>query len=510
MPILTVISRGARRAIEFTPPANLYSLLVSSGEHIHAPCGGRGRCRKCVVTARGALCEPDDVERKLFGDRQDTRLACRTTIYDSAEVVIADASEGALIQIDGDAPPFAITPGREGFGVAVDIGTTTIAAYLLDMASGKLLDARSALNPQAAHGADVISRIGAALEGRGDELARLVRGKISLLVREMADSARIPLGDVNAAAIVGNTAMLHLLCALDVRPLSAMPFRAEHLFGEYLGQGFAESLGLPDGASLFLPRCAGAYVGADITAAMLAGGLTGDARAHGGKPLLLVDIGTNGEMALAANSSLCCCATAAGPAFEGAGISCGMLAAPGAICRADWSDGEMRFSVIGGGEAKGICGTGLIDAAGALLDAGLLDETGYLENSEYVFPGTSVAITQADIRALQLVKSAICAGMKTLLHESGLTAQDVGELVIAGGFGSHIRAKSAERIGLIPRGLAAKARSIGNGAGTGAGMILLSEDERALADAAASEARVVELSANPVFMDAYVDGMMFE
>jgi uncharacterized 2Fe-2S/4Fe-4S cluster protein (DUF4445 family) len=453
-------------------------------------------------------------------------------------------TEGARIQVDGESPPFAITPGMTGLGAAVDIGTTTIAAYLYDLASGERVAAGSALNPQATFGADVISRIGASLSGHGRELARIVCGEISRLVRNMANAPGIQIGTealsppflegrsrathtldaLQRIIIVGNTAMLYLLCELDTKPLSAMPFRADALFGEYR---FPEHLDLPRSISVYLPRCMSAYVGADITASLLAGGLIVNGRVHDGAPRMLVDIGTNGEIALAAGGSLVCCATAAGPAFEGAGISCGMLAVPGAIDKADFSDGTIQYSTIGGAPATGLCGTGLVDTAAALLDAGLMDESGFMgvrcptsfgaagqshaliKEGDFTFPGSDVAVSQRDMRQLQLAKAAICAGMLTLLAESGLTAADIGTLVIAGGFGSHIRASSAERIGLIPKGLAAKAISIGNGAGVGAGMMLLNDDIRRQSESIDKVARVVDLSTNALFMNTYVNCMMF-
>jgi len=440
----------------------------------------------------GDLSQPDDQERTLLGDIQGERYACMAEALGDVIIQPLRAWDGAQIQIEGVQAPFSLEPWGEGYGLAVDIGTTTVAAYLYRLADGACLAAQSALNPQARFGADVISRIQAALSGQGEILAQTIWQCIKELRNALTDS-------IQATVITGNTAMLYLLCGYAPHALAAMPFRADHLFGEWY-----------DGCMgrVYLPACIAAYVGADITAALLAADLYRDGTVTDGPPRLLVDIGTNGEIALAANGRLLCCATAAGPAFEGAGISCGMLAKPGAIDRVDYSNGTIRFTVIGEGEALGLCGSGLVDAAAALLEAGLLDETGVLQT--YTFPGTTVSLTQADIRALQLAKAAICAGMKTLLAESGVTEEEVAELLIAGGFGSRIRPDSAERIGLIPRGLAAKARAIGNAAGMGAGMILLNQSIRDASERVAQTAQVLELSTDPRFMDAYIEGMMFE
>lgn len=242
------------------------------------------------------------------------------------------------------------------------------------------------------------------------------------------------------------------------------------------------------------------------------------------EPELLVDIGTNGEMALAAGGRLLCCSTAAGPAFEGAGIYQGMNAKEGAVSRVVLTDGEIRCEVIGGGEAKGLCGSGIVDAVAVMVKAGILDETGLINEEGHAFeayitevddqpafrlPGTGVILTQQDIRAVQLAKSAVCAGMLTLMGEAGMKPEDIGRLTIAGGFGAFIDANAAETIGLIPPGFAAKAVAVGNAAGTGASMTLLSEEIRRRSEALARRAETVELSTSPRFMEYYVENMLF-
>ena len=244
----------------------------------------------------------------------------------------------------------------------------------------------------------------------------------------------------------------------------------------------------------------------------------------GHEPELLVDIGTNGEMALAAGGKMLCCSTAAGPAFEGAGIYQGMNAKEGAVSRVFLENGKIRCSVIGGVEAKGICGSGIVDAVAVMVKAGILDETGIINEEDHAFegditeveeqpafrlPGTQVVITQKDIRAVQLAKSAVCSGMLTLIEEAGMQPKDVKRLTIAGGFGAFIDVQSAQTIGLIPPGFAAKAVAVGNAAGTGASMVLLSEEVRRSSEKLAKRAETVELSSSPRFMDYYVENMLF-
>ena len=398
-------------------------------------------------------------------------------------------------------------------GAAVDVGTTTVVLYLYDLATGRLLATASEPNPQAMFGADVITRIGKALHGEGGALARAIRDCIARLLATAAESVGlasdasfaftsatdtavfIPSFVPDAMVITGNTAMLYLLTGRSPASIAAAPFDADTLFG-----GFTD---LPFAHKVYLPRCMSAYVGADITTAALAV----EFDKPGGCDLL-VDIGTNGEMLLRAGDTLLACSTAAGPAFEGAGISCGMPARRGAISKvAD----DLSFTVLGGGGADtavGLCGTGILDAVAALRKAGLIDDTGRLEEP-FTFPGTHVSVTPADVRAVQLAKAAVCAGILTLIGEAGLTPADIGTLYIAGGFGSFIDVRSAETIGLIPPGFAAKAVAVGNTAGAGASMVLLSSERRAAAEKLAVASRTVELSSSAAFMDAYVDQMMF-
>jgi uncharacterized 2Fe-2S/4Fe-4S cluster protein (DUF4445 family) len=260
-----------------------------------------------------------------------------------------------------------------------------------------------------------------------------------------------------------------------------------------------------------VPGCVSAYVGADITCSVLASGM-----AQSAGNLLLVDAGTNGEMVLRAGNRLACCSTAAGPAFEGAGIACGGNAAPGAVDSARWTGEALAFTTIGGLPATHLCGSGLIDAAAALFAAGLIDESGRLtaggasgKNARYTLAGSGVYISQQDIRQLQLAKAAIRAGMDTLIAECGLGYGQVDGVILCGGFGSYLRPSSAECIGLIPPGFAAKARAIGNAAGNGAGQILQSGPKRDEAAAAVRQMEPVELSAHPMFSRRFVETMAF-
>lgn len=510
----------------FTPPARLYDLLAGSGIAVDTPCGGRQRCLKCKVRVSGEAAPAGDRERSLLSAQElaaGIRYACMTELLGDARVSPVEEQREAQIQIAGDLPAFAPAPWGSRLGAAVDIGTTTLAAYLYALPQAKPLGTCSALNPQAGFGADVISRLEKSLGGSREELASSIRRGIGQLLGELCQSACQPLDALDSLVLTGNTAMLYLLCGRDPSSITAAPFEMDCAFGLFLRPADLD-LPLDPACRIYLPRCFSAYVGADITTALLAAGFYRDGQIPAGPPRLLVDIGTNGEMALAADGKLLCCSTAAGPALEGAGIHQGMMARDGAIHKVTLAGGRIVCDVLGGGKGTGICGSGLVDAVAAMRRAGILDETGLIDEENHAFtayleevggqpafrlPDTDVVLTQQDIRAVQLAKSAICAGMITLIEEAGLQPEDIASLVIAGGFGTRINVASAEAIGLIPAGFAAKSKAIGNAAGTGASMVLLSEGIRADSERLADIARTVELSTHPRFMEAYIDGMYF-
>ena len=383
---------------------------------------------------------------------------------------VTAAGDGAVTQIctRGEARAVErLDPMFAALGAAVDIGTTTLAAQLYDRDG--LLATAAAPNPQRSFGADVISRIGRSMEGDSPALANCVRQAIAGLLRTLCGQAGRRSEEIDALVLTGNTAMLHLLCGLDVSPLAAAPFQAEERFGRYLP---AAELDLPcaPGALAYLPRCMSAFVGADITTALLASGICA-----GRETRMLTDIGTNGEIALWHQGRLSCCSTAAGPAFEGANLSQGMQGAPGAIDHAWVADGALEVHTIGEAAPAGICGSGVADVLAGLLELGRLDETGLLNEGDDAWPlAPGVAITQGDIRQVQLAKSAVRAGIETLLARAGLAPDALAELAIAGGFGSYLSLDSAAAIGLIPPELKPRCRVLGNAALAGAAMLLRS------------------------------------
>lgn len=418
------------------------------------------------------------------------------------------------------------------YGIAVDIGTTTLAAYLYDISSKKLLSVASSLNPQGKYGADVISRIEYTMRDENNlkEMSSLIRSAINELISELALSASIRHTDVYAVSLCGNTTMLHFALGLPARNIALAPFIPATL-SSFLLKPDELNLSINSSGRIIVLPSVSAYVGADTVAAVLSTGV------HKKKNIsLLVDIGTNGEIVLGNNSFIYACSTAAGPAFEGANIACGTGGIEGAISEVFvTNEGTLRINTIGNQKAVGICGSGLIDAIACMLDAGIIDETGRMDaNNSFISPGLRsriieinnqpafmlqngsetasgdpIYITQKDIREVQNAKAAIAAGINILAAKSSIDINDIKHVYLAGGFGSFMRISSALRTGLIPQELSGKISAVGNAAGAGAIRVMLSKEEYTTACEIAEKLQYIELSSDPSFVDSYTDNMFF-
>jgi len=432
----------------------------------------------------------------------------------------------------------AVQPGDTTarlYGIAFDLGTTTVVATLLDLSTGTPLAVASMLNKQQPFGADVITRISAIMmdPAKLDLLAGLARESLAELTVEVCDQAGVDPAEVCEVALAGNATMTHIALGIDPEPLGVAPFiMAARQFPDVLA---AADLDLPvhPRARAFAFPAFGAYVGGDITAGLLASGMNRDARTR-----LFVDIGTNCEIVLGSRDWLLATAAPAGPAFEGAAIRCGMRAADGAIEVVSMTPDGVDLRVIGDTGPAGLCGSGLVDAVASLIGVGLLDRSGRFVaeqeaaalvpalagrlttlGAERVFvlhwlgePGDvarSIYLSQRDVRELQFAKAAIATGWSILLEEAGLAAADIKQVLLAGSFGSYLAPANAIRLGLVPRLPAARVVSAGNVAGEGAKMALLSVRERAGALALQEEVRYVELSDRADFNDAFVDQLQF-
>ena len=469
------------------------------------PCGGHGKCGKCRVTAKGPLTPPDEAELRHLTPEElggGVRLACRARVLGDCAVTFAAGPKKAQIRAGGELPPIRLEPAFGRYGAAVDIGTTTLAARLYDR-EGNLLAEDTRLNPESRWGADVISRMEAAMAGHAGEIAAAIREAVDGMLRTLASEAGTAPDGIDAAVVTGNTVMLHLLTETDVEPMTHAPFDSNRLFGETVTAREAGFPSLRPDAEIYFPPCAAAFVGAEVLTALMASELC-----RGEGTGILVDIGTNGEMMLWHGGKLYAASTAAGPAFEGAGISMGMGGRAGAVDRVKVEDGALAAHVIGDAEPVGICGSGLVDAVACLLETEALDETGFLEDdpAEIAPP---VALTQDDIRQVQLAKSAIHAGMRTMLHAASVDADAVELLDVAGGFGSYLDIGNAIAIGLLPEEFEGRIRVLGNAALAGASMLLLSVGLRAECEFRARSVELVELAANPVFAAEYMERMLF-
>jgi len=431
----------------------------------------------------------------------------------------------------------AVEPGdttARRFGIAFDLGTTTVVATLLDLSTGTPAAVDSVLNAQQPFGADVITRISATMldPANLDRLAGLARDTLAGLASSVCQAGGVDPAEVYEVAVAGNATMTHLLLGIDPEPLGVAPFiMATRLYPEVL----AADLGIavhPRARAVVFPAF-GAYVGGDITAGLLASGMDRDQRTR-----LFIDIGTNCEIVLGNADWLLATAAPAGPAFEGAAIRCGMRAADGAIEVVTMTPGTLELTVIGDTEPAGLCGSGLVDAVTGLVRVGLLDSSGRLvpdEAAAALAPGlagrltrigdervfvlhwlgetgdaaNSVYLSQRDIRELQFAKAAIATGWHILLAEAGLTASDVQQVLLAGSFGSYLSPASAIRLGLVPPLPVLRVVSAGNVAGEGAKMALLSLRERAAGLALLEEVRYVELSDRADFNDQFVGQLAF-
>ena len=471
------------------------------------------------------LAQLDDLEpRAELAVLKTLGRTLRAADYKVTAVVVDDV----LIAVEpGD------TTGRR-FGIAFDLGTTTVVATLLDLSTGTPVAVASALNKQQPFGADVITRISATMMDPGalDKLQQLAQETLAELAAAVCADGGVRPDEVYEVALAGNATMTHLALGIDPEPLGMAPFiMSTRLFPEVL----AADVGLagaahPRARAVVFPAF-GAYVGGDITAGLLASGMDRDARVR-----LFVDIGTNCEIVLGNREWLLATAAPAGPAFEGAAIRCGMRAADGAIEVVSMTPDELSMRVIGDAEPQGLCGSGLVDAVTGLVRLGLLDSSGRFVSEEQaagLAPGLagrltrigqervfvlrwrgpdaqdSIYLSQRDVRELQFAKAAIATGWHILLEEAGLTQADVKQVLLAGSFGSYLSPAAAIRIGLVPKVPVQRVVPAGNVAGEGAKMALLSLRERAGGLALLEEVRYVELSDRADFNDRFVEQLEF-
>jgi uncharacterized 2Fe-2S/4Fe-4S cluster protein (DUF4445 family) len=594
----TVTFEPEMKTIEVTPGTTILKAAGMLGLGVISPCGGNGICGKCRVRVLSGSVEGEpqadgyylgcvtkiksdvtveipksarNVRNKILERGRQRPLILKTSvrktylelelpsledqradferirdaveqkqqnrIYAHGEVLTAipgvlRASDFKVTVVTDRRELIAIEPGdttQQHYGVAVDIGTTTVAGLLVNLLSGEILASASRTNPQSRHGDDVIARIDfSESEGGLEILSKEINLCLQEIIEELSRKARIESSMIYEVAVAGNTTMNHLFHRIPCSNIARAPYIPVFRGGVNIKSQNTDLKIHPHGNIYLLPNIAG-YVGADISAGILAAGMH-----ESDEMQLLVDIGTNGEIALGNKNRILVCSTAAGPAFEGARIKFGMRGADGAIEKVMLNN-DVYFSVIGNTEPQGICGTGVIDLVAELVKLKVVDETGRLLSANELNSHVSVAIksriqsgengnqfllaerpdhrpiifTQRDIREVQLAKAAIYAGIQVLLGAFSMSFQDLDAVLLAGAFGNYIRPSQAKVIGLLPNVPETKIKFIGNAAIEGALRALLSTDERDTVEKIAARTEYIELSARPDFQEHYMLAMLF-
>ncbi len=576
-----------KRSFKSDETSTLLDALIRADAAPDAPCGGHGTCGKCLVTVESAKYNGVQKACQIHTDcdmRVDTSLKatghsllttgverkipimpmiqhvtvqgerCKVGNSDSEWELLKQALSETTGRPQGEfvaSPavissiyPFMEAHNREAevilcknrvmelaekgticYLAAFDIGTTSVVGYLMDSVKGKQLAVTSRLNPQSKFGADVIARSDHVLNNdSGADLAGCIRSALDEMLGELADQAGIKRTQIYQIAVVGNTCMHHLFLNISPASLVHAPYNPA-VRENIICRAKDVDLSIhPEGTVLMLSNIAG-FVGADTVGCLIACDME-----HREKMTLMIDIGTNGEMVLGNEKRMITCSTAAGPAFEGAKIACGMRGAKGAVDHIEMKDGKVVYSTIGDAEAVGICGSGLMDIVAMLLKEGFVEDTGRLMDPDELETESAIAnqdriikvdgknafkitdkvyLTQKDIGEVQQAKAAIAAGIILLCKKMGIAVDDIEEILIAGAFGNYMRASSACRIGLLPAELSDRIHMIGNAAGEGARIAVLNEPEYDRSGGLHERVEFLELAADPDFNDTYVDELMF-
>ncbi|RGS67822.1 DUF4445 domain-containing protein [Roseburia inulinivorans] len=507
---------------------NLLEMLQEKNEYISAPCNGNGICGKCIVRYKSGATEPTKQDREFLSEKQleqGYRLACQSYPTEEYKVEIPELEETieVLSQWENQRTEEILKNTAEGtaektenaiYGICIDIGTTTLAALLVNLKTEADCQTAVSVNHQRTYGADVISRIDASNNGKKWEMQRCIRQDLQKLVGELAEKEGIHVAQIQRIVIAGNTTMCHLLRGFSCETLGVAPFLPVDL--SWMEGSAADFLGMKelDTKVVILPGIS-AFVGADIMAGIAKMNMHRSEGYH-----LLLDIGTNGEMVLGNCRHMYVTSTSAGPAFEGGNISCGMASIPGVISHVFMEEtGKAGFQVIGetDGENKkqqaiGICGTGMIDLVYELREHQMIDEHGTYSDL-YFDTGYELAekvkFTQNDIRELQMAKAAIRAGVDILVKKAGITFDEVDNCYLAGGFGTKIDIKKAAGIGLIPKELEMKTIPAGNTVLAGTKEVLLGRISKEELEKIQTMADVINLAEENDFEELYLSYMDF-
>jgi uncharacterized 2Fe-2S/4Fe-4S cluster protein (DUF4445 family) len=549
---VTLEPMGSR--VQVTPGFTLLDCAQKAGVDIMAVCGGNGTCGMCkVILMQGQVSPLDPAESVLLDPieiKKGLRLACQTRVFSDARVQFPPESLATLqrLQLEGQETTIrphpavrwvdgerrvvlnrmqivSILPADSAlYGYAVDIGTTKIAGYLLDLQTGHSLAAAGVTNPQIAFGEDVISRIeySDSHPQGGRELQRLLVDALNELLGGLCRQTGVNLEQVVDSVMVGNTAMHHLLVGCSVHSLGTAPYEAAILQAMRLP---AAEIGLrmAPGAMVYLPPNIAGFVGGDHVAMLLA-----SRAAKFKQTVIALDIGTNTEISLIHHGRHFACSCASGPAFEGAHIHEGIRAIPGAIERVRLEGDAVQVHTIGGKPAIGICGSGILDAVAELRRVDILDGRGafrkgndrlHLQHGKPAFllvpasksgHGRDISVNREDVNEIQLAKAAIRSGVEVLLREAGITYNEIEVFLVAGAFGSYLDLRNAIHIGMFPPIPLERYRQVGNAAGAGARQMLISTRMRSTAEHLGDKIEYVELTTVPGYTDIFMDAIRLD
>jgi len=525
MPTIHILETGRR--ITCAAGENLLQVLHKAEVFIENPCNGTGVCGKCRVRILDGEASPvHATERRLLTEgeiEKGIRLACLTQIIGDLDLELPRSEQGNQMLTGGYVPDFEHDAFAGGYGIAVDIGTTTVVASLIDLRTGEELASVSQINAQKRFGLDVLTRITYEYDhpeaGSHALQQAIVRQLDHLILQACADGAADPI-EIREVVVAANCTMTHMLLGVDARPLGRSPYTpvfkaAQHLKCSEIGMESCK------GAELYCLPQVSAYIGADIVAGTHVCRMTEEKG-----NVLFIDIGTNGEIVLASGGRLLCCSCAAGPALEGTNISCGMRAADGAVEEISIGAEDTELKVIGGGHAVGLCGSGILAAVRELLDKGYVKPSGvFIKKSESGLGadprlllqgvkrafhlGGELIITQDDVRQVQLAKGAILSGFMALLHKAGIRMEDLDKVLIAGQFGAHLPVDSLVGTGILPPQVRDKLVYVGNSSKTGAYMALLSQRERREMERLAEQMEYMELAESENYESLFAGCMVF-
>lgn len=507
--------RNQQKELRHKPGRSVLQTLQDAGLLQDAPCGGNGRCGKCRIQFLSGRTEASEADKNILSEEERNRgirLACTAFPQNDCSIMLEAAHDGMEILAEyREQGRTEVTEktGITGTGIAVDIGTTTIAMQLIALPEGKAVKSYTAQNSQRKYGADVISRIQASNRGNKQELKELIREDlrrgITVLLEDGGQQPEI-------MVISANTTMIHLLMGYSCETLGVFPFQPvnmdtilipyEELFGEC-----TYSMRI-----MILPSLS-AFVGGDIMAGLLICGFWNRKEIS-----VLIDLGTNGELAVGNCDRILVTSTAAGPAFEGGNISQGVGSVPGAICHVEITKDGAVAETIGGQEPCGICGTGVVETVYELLKNGMIDETGLLQKPLFetgvllaeLPDGETIRLTQKDIREIQLAKAAIHAGIRTLMLRYGTTWEEIGTVYLAGGFGYRMNLQKAAGIGLLPKELEEKVIVMGNTALAGSCYYMTEKNADKQAASVKAAAQEINLSLDTSFQEYYMEEMYFQ